>query len=48
MLLQTPHVRTPYCYRCPWPDAHPDCGEAAAAEVEAAIVDGRDRAGSPP
>ena len=38
MLLQTPHVRTPYCYRCPWPDAHPDCGEAAAAEVEAAIV----------
>lgn len=38
MLLQTPHVRTPYCYRCPWPEAHPDCGEAAAAEVEAAIV----------
>ena len=39
LLLQTPHVRTPYCYRCPWPEAHPDCGEAAAAEVEAAIVE---------
>jgi adenosylmethionine-8-amino-7-oxononanoate aminotransferase len=38
LLLETPHVRTPYCYRCPWPEAHPDCGPAAAAEVEAAIV----------
>jgi adenosylmethionine-8-amino-7-oxononanoate aminotransferase len=41
MLLQTPHVRTPYCYRCPWPESHPDCGAAAAAEVEAAILDAR-------
>jgi adenosylmethionine-8-amino-7-oxononanoate aminotransferase len=39
MLLQTPHVRTPYEYRCPWPDQHPECGEAAASEVEAAIVE---------
>jgi adenosylmethionine-8-amino-7-oxononanoate aminotransferase len=38
LLLETPHVRSPYCYRCPWPDAHPDCGAAAAAELEAAIV----------
>jgi adenosylmethionine-8-amino-7-oxononanoate aminotransferase len=38
LLLDTPHVRTPYCYRCPWPESHPDCGEAAAAEVEAAII----------
>ncbi len=39
LLPATPHVRTPYCYRCPWPDSHPDCGPAAAAEVEAAIVE---------
>jgi adenosylmethionine-8-amino-7-oxononanoate aminotransferase len=38
LLPDTPHVRTPYCYRCPWPEAHPECGPAAAAEVEAAIV----------
>ena len=45
MLLQTPHVRTPYCYRCPWPDAHPDCGAAAAAEVEARDPGRRTRPG---
>lgn len=38
MLTDTPHVRTPYCYRCPWPDEHPACATPAAAEVEAAIV----------
>ena len=38
LLANTPHVRAPYEYRCPWPDVHPDCGAAAAAELEAAIV----------
>jgi adenosylmethionine-8-amino-7-oxononanoate aminotransferase len=38
LLPSTPHIQTPYCYRCPWPDVHPDCGAAAAAELEAAIV----------
>jgi len=38
MLADTPHVRTPYCYRCPWPDAHPACATAATAELEAAII----------
>jgi adenosylmethionine-8-amino-7-oxononanoate aminotransferase len=38
LLASTPHIRTPYCYRCPWPDSHPDCAPAAAAELEAAIV----------
>ena len=38
LLQQTPHVRTPYCYRDPWPEAHPDCGAAAAAELEDAIL----------
>ncbi len=38
LLAETPHIRAPYCYRCPWPDAHPDCGHAAADELEAAIV----------
>jgi adenosylmethionine-8-amino-7-oxononanoate aminotransferase len=39
LLQQTPHIRTPYEYRCPWPDAHPACGEPAAAELEAAILE---------
>jgi adenosylmethionine-8-amino-7-oxononanoate aminotransferase len=44
MLQDTPHVRTPYCYRCPWPDAHPACAPAAAAELEAAnVATGPDR-----
>lgn len=38
LLPETPHVRTPYCYRCPWPEAHPDCAAKAADELEAAIV----------
>lgn len=38
LLPETPHVRTPYCYRCPWPEAHPDCGAKAADELDAAIV----------
>ena len=39
LLANTPHVRGPYCYRCPWPTATPDCGAAAAAEeLEAAIL----------
>jgi adenosylmethionine-8-amino-7-oxononanoate aminotransferase len=38
MLPSTPHIRTPYCYRCPWPDAHPACGIPAADELEAAIL----------
>ena len=38
LLMDTPHIPAPYCYRCPWPDAHPDCGVAAADELEAAIV----------
>jgi len=38
MLLNTPHIRGPYCYRCPWPEAHPACGLPAAQELEAAIV----------
>jgi adenosylmethionine-8-amino-7-oxononanoate aminotransferase len=39
LLMSTPHVRTPYEYRCPWRDAHPDCGAPAAAELEAAIIE---------
>lgn len=32
------HVGTPYEYRCPFPDTHPDgCGRRHAAELEAAI-----------
>ena len=38
LLRDTPHIQTPYCYRCPWPAAHPACGEPAAAELEAAIL----------
>ncbi len=38
LVANTPHVRGPYEYRCPWPETHPDCGPAAAAEVEEAIV----------
>lgn len=38
LLADTPHIRAPYCFRCPWPDAHPDCGRPAADELEAAIV----------
>ncbi|HEV8489803.1 MAG TPA: aspartate aminotransferase family protein [Candidatus Limnocylindrales bacterium] len=38
LLPETPHVRTPYCYRCPWPEAHPDCAAKAADELDAAIV----------
>ena len=38
MLPSTPHIRTPYCYRCPWPGAHPACGIPAADELEAAIL----------
>ena len=38
LLQQTPHIRTPYEYRCPWPDAHPACAEPAAAELEEAIL----------
>jgi adenosylmethionine-8-amino-7-oxononanoate aminotransferase len=39
LLPDSPHIRAPYCYRCPWPDSHPDCGQPAADELEAAIVD---------
>ena len=42
LLPETPHIRTPYCYRCPWPQAHPACGIPAADELETAIA----RAGS--
>ena len=38
LLPETPHIRTPYCYRCPWPEAHPECGIPAADELEAAII----------
>jgi adenosylmethionine-8-amino-7-oxononanoate aminotransferase len=38
LLPETPHIRAPYCYRCPWPEAHPACAVPAADELEAAIV----------
>ena len=38
LLQDTPHIRAPYCYRCPWLESHPDCGRPAAEELEAAIV----------
>ena len=38
LLPDSPHIRAPYCYRCPWPESHPDCGRPAADELEAAIV----------
>jgi adenosylmethionine-8-amino-7-oxononanoate aminotransferase len=39
LLPKSPHIRAPYCYRCPWPESHPNCGLSAADELEAAIVD---------
>ena len=39
LIANTPHVRGPYEYRCPWPDSHPGtCGAAAADELEAEIL----------
>ena len=37
LLANTPHIRAPYEYRCPWPQSHPRCGAAAAGELEEAI-----------
>ena len=37
LLADTPHIPAPYCYRCPWPEVHPDCGIAGADALEAAI-----------
>ena len=36
-LLNFPHIHAPYCYRCPWGRAYPDCGVACAHELERAI-----------
>ena len=44
LLMPSPHIAAPYCYRCPWPNSHPNCGIAAAAELETAILEaGPDR-----
>jgi adenosylmethionine-8-amino-7-oxononanoate aminotransferase len=37
MMVQTPHIEPPYCYRCPFNLAHPDCGLRCAHALEEAI-----------
>jgi len=37
MLSQTPHIPPPYCYRCPFGLAYPDCGIRCADALEEEI-----------
>jgi adenosylmethionine-8-amino-7-oxononanoate aminotransferase len=36
-LLDFPHIPPPYCYRCPWGVAYPDCGTVCAEELRRVI-----------
>lgn len=38
LLFDFPHIVTPYCYRCFYPDTHPNCGARYAAELEDQIL----------
>jgi adenosylmethionine-8-amino-7-oxononanoate aminotransferase len=37
MMVQTPHIEPPYCYRCPFNLNYPDCGIRCAYALEDAI-----------
>ncbi|MBC7234777.1 MAG: aminotransferase class III-fold pyridoxal phosphate-dependent enzyme, partial [Chloroflexi bacterium] len=37
LLLDFPHINPPYCYRCPYGRAYPECGVACAWELERTI-----------
>ncbi len=37
MMLQTPHIEPPYCYRCPFQLEYPTCGLRCAHALEEAI-----------
>ena len=39
MFRDAPHVEAPYCYRCPFDLACPECELACARQLEAAILD---------
>ena len=37
MMVQMPHIEPPYCYRCPYELAYPDCELKCARDIERAV-----------
>lgn len=37
MMMPSPHIEPPYCYRCPFESTYPDCGMRCAHALEDAI-----------